>query len=80
MVSEDIFIDHFNVTYNYTVRRCAAPQGANMTVILNGTMRTHTLENLNEDSTYRITVTAINNEGETMSTTTADTGTSSKLI
>ncbi len=78
MVPENIFIDRFEVTYNYTVKRCPAPQGANVTVnIPDSTARTHILENLNEDSTYRITVTAINNEGSTMNTTTVITGTSS---
>ena len=78
MVSGDILIDRFEVTYNYTVNRCTAPQSANVTdTISDGTARRHTLESLNEDSTYRITVTAINDQGSTMSTTTACTDTSS---
>ena len=81
VVSQDIFIKRFEVTYNYTVKRCQAPHviNTNTTTISNGTVRTYTLENLNEDSTYRITVKAINDEGSTMSTVTADTSTSSKV-
>ena len=77
MVSSNIFVDHFNITYNYTVKGCNIGGTNTMAVISNGSARTHTLRNLSEDSTYRITVTAINNEGSTMAAITADTGTSS---
>ena len=70
-------IDRFEVTYNYTVNRCSAPQGATQTdMISDDTMRSHTLRGLNEDSSYTITVRAINSEGATMATRTASTLTS----
>ena len=68
-VSADIHIDRFEVTYSYTVNRCSAQPGAQRTDnITAGSTRSHTLTGLNEDSSYSITVRAINNEGSTMST------------
>ena len=70
-------IDHFNVTYSYTVKRCSAPPGAPHTeTISNGSVRSHTLRSLNEDSSYTITIRAINTAGSTVDTITADTLTS----
>ena len=70
-------IDRFEVTYNYTVNRCSAPQGAPRTdTISDGSMRSHTLRGLNEDSSYTITVRTINTAGSTMATVTAGTLTS----
>ena len=67
-------IDRFEVTYSYTVNRCSAPQGAPCTdTISDGSMRSHTLRDLNEDSSYTITVRAINSAGSTMATIMADT-------
>ena len=73
-------IDRFEVTYNYTVKRCSAPQGAPRTdTISDGTKRSYTLRDLNEDSRYTITVRAINIAGTRMVTTsTAGTGQSGK--
>ena len=71
MASGDI--DRFEVTYSYTVKRCSAPQGAPRTdTISDGSVRSHTLTNLNEDSSYTITLRAINTAGSTMDTITAD--------
>ena len=64
-------IDQFEVTYIYTVNRCSAPRGAPRTDTT--TMTSHTLSNLNEDSSYTITVRAINTVGSTMATITVDT-------
>ena len=76
-VSTDIHIDRFEVTYSYTVNRCSAPPGAQRTdTITAGSTRSHTLTVLNEDSSYSITVRAINNEGSTMDTVSANTMTS----
>ena len=73
-------IDRFEVTYSYTVNRCSAPQGAPRTdTISDGSMRSHTLRDLNEDSSYTITVRAINTAGSTMETITADTLTSGEI-
>ena len=68
------FIDRFEVTYSYTVNRCSAPQGAPRTdTISDGSMRSHTLRDLNEDSSYTIIVRAINTVGSTMTTIIANT-------
>ena len=73
----NIFIDRFEVAYSYTVGRCSAPPGASRTdSISDGTMRSHTLSNLDEDSEYTITVRAINDVGSSMATTRATTDTS----
>ena len=73
-------IDRFEVTYSYTVNRCSAPQGAPRTdTISDVSMRSHTLTGLNEDSSYTITVRAINAAELTTSTITASTLTSGKL-
>ena len=73
-------IDRFEVTYNYTVNRCSALQGASHTdTITDGSVRTHTLSNLNEDSSYTITVRAINIAGSTMATIRADTLTDGEI-
>ena len=80
-VSADIHIDKFKVTYSYTVNRCSATQGAQRTDIINvGSTRSHTLTGLNEDSNYSITVRAINNEGSTTATVSANTIISGVLI
>ncbi len=50
-------------------------QGQGMNT-LSGSTRSYNLMSLNEDSTYTITVTAINGEGSRLSTITADTSTS----
>ena len=73
-------IDRFEITYNYTVKRCSAPQGAPRTdTISDGSMMSYTLNGLNEDSRYTITVKAINIAGTTMVTTSrAQTGISGK--
>ena len=73
-------IDQFEVTYNYTVKRCSAPlQGApHIDTISDGSVRSHTLRNLNEDSSYTITVRAINTAGSANDTITADTLTAGK--
>jgi hypothetical protein len=65
------------ITYSYTVNRCSAPPGVPLSdTISAGFATSHTLGNLNEDSSYTITVTAINSAGSTMAMITADTLTS----
>ncbi len=73
--SSDIFIDRYEVSYMYTIRRCSASPGQSMNTI-SGSARSYNLMSLNEDSTYTITVTAINDEGSRLNTITADTSTS----
>ena len=79
-VTGNIFIEIFEISYSYTVNTCTAPAESNMVTISDGTRRSHTLSGLNEDSQYTITVTAINSEGNTSNTTTANTLTSSENI
>ena len=77
ILSADIHIDRFEVTYTYTVNRCSAPPGAQCTEnITAGSTGSHTLTELNADSNYFITVRAINNEGSTNATVSANTMTS----
>ena len=72
-------IDRFEVTYTYSVNRCST-RGPSLTdTISDGSMRSHTLRDLNEDSRYTITVRAINTAGSTMATVTANTLTSGRL-
>ncbi len=73
--SSDIFIDRYEVSYMYTIRRCSASPGQGMSTT-SGSARSYNMMSLNEDSTYTITVTAINDEGSRSSTITADTSTS----
>ncbi len=73
--SSDIFIDRYEVSYMYTIRRCSASPGQGMNT-LSGSARSYNLMSLNEDSTYTITVTAINDGGSRSSTITANTSTS----
>ncbi len=73
--SREVFIDRYEVSYMYTIRRCSASPGEGMNT-LSGSARSYDLMSLNEDSTYTITVTAINDEGSRSSTITTDTSTS----
>ncbi len=73
--SSDIFIDRYEVSYMYTIRRCSASPGQGMNT-LSGSARSYNLMSLNEDSTYTITVTAINDEGSGSNTITPNTSTS----
>ncbi len=73
--SSDIFIDRYEVSYMYTVRRCSASPEQGMNT-LSGSARSYDLMSLSEDSTYTITVTAINDEGSRSRTITANTSTS----
>ena len=75
-----VLIERFEVSYSYTVNICTAPAVSGMVAIGDGTRRSHTLSGLNEDSQYTITVTAINNQGQTMATTAASTDTSSENV
>ncbi len=77
--SSHILIDRYKVSYMYSIRRCSASPGQGMNT-LSGGARSYNLMNLNEDSTYIITVTAINDEGSRSSTITANTSTSGNHI
>ena len=68
-------IDKYEVMYSYTIRRCSAPTGTAMTNNVTSTVRSHTLMNLNEDSTYTITVRNINGAASNTATIMANTST-----
>ena len=75
------YVNYFEVIYNFTVKRCSAPPGEQHTGnIFNGSARSYNLTGLNEDSNYSITVRAINNEGSTNATVSANTLTSGKFV
>ena len=71
-------IDTLEVDYSYTVKRCSEQGPTMMEAISSSLTTSHTLRNLNEDSSYTITVRAINTAGSTMATITADTLTAGK--
>jgi hypothetical protein len=71
-------INQFVVAYNYTVNRCLATGGP-VTISVDGSMISHTLRDLNEDSNYIITIRAANAEGSTMATVAASTLSSGQL-
>jgi hypothetical protein len=72
------FIDQFEVTYRYTTNRCLDTGGPVTVYINDGSVRAHTLNYLNEDSRYTITVRAINTEGSPMASVIANTSTAGK--
>jgi FlaG/FlaF family flagellin (archaellin) len=74
------FIDQFNVTYSFSVKNCSDMGGPRTDTILDGSTRSHTLRDLNEDSIFTITVRAINTEGSTHATVMGDTLTSGMCI
>ena len=69
-------INQFEVTYTYTANSCVG-MGGNLTGnIINGSVRSHTLRDLNGDSTYNITVKVIGMAGSTSASVQANTLTS----
>jgi hypothetical protein len=72
------FIDQFEVAYRYTINRCLDAGGPVTVSVNDGSVRAYTLDNLNEDSRYTITVRAINTEGSRMALVTANTLTAGK--
>ena len=52
------------VSYNYTIRRCGSGPVSGSMNISNGSARSFTLPNLEEDSDYNITLTAISADGQ----------------
>ena len=73
-------IYQYEVTYSFTVKRCSE-LGSTMTeLISDGSVRSHTLRNLSEDSSYTITVRAINTVGLENATLTVDTLTAGELL
>ena len=74
-------IDYINITYNYTVKSCSAMQSTPLSyIMLNSTVRSYILKNANEDSSYTITVRAINTIGSSKNMTTVDTPTAGMKI
>ena len=72
------FADRFEVTYNYITNRCYKTGGPITHSIPDSSTRSHTLTNLNEDSSYNITVRAINAGGSAMTTILGNTLNSGK--
>jgi hypothetical protein len=73
-------VDHLEVTYSYVVNRCSAPHGAPHTdTISDGSVNSHTLTGLQEDSNYTITVRAIKTVGSAMATVVANTSASGRV-
>jgi hypothetical protein len=70
------FIDHFKITYSYIVKNCSDIGGPLTISITDGSKRSYLLSDLNEDSTYTITITAFSIMTSTTITASADTLTS----
>jgi hypothetical protein len=71
--------ERFEVTYSYTVNRCSATGGPVTANIDDGSVRSYTLNNLNEDSRYIITVRAFNSGGSSMATVMGNTMTAGEI-
>ena len=68
-------IDQFEVTYSYTVSGCLEAGGPFIEIISDGSVRSHTLQDLNENSNYVISVGAFNTtESATMTSDTLTSG------
>ena len=52
-------VDRYTVSYTYTIRRCGSGPASGSEEISNGNARSFTLTDLEEDSDYTITLTAI---------------------
>jgi hypothetical protein len=75
------FPDRYEVTYSFTVKQCLETGGPLSVNISDASLSsyTHTLSGLSEDSSYTITVRAINTVGSTMATVMGDTSTAGDL-
>ena len=69
-------VDSYTVSYTYTIRRCGSGPMSGSVEISDGNVRSFTLTDLEEDSDYTITLTAISAAGQLTSnqiSTTTDT-------
>ena len=60
-------VDSYTVSYTYTIRRCGSGPVSGSEEIRNGNARHFTLTDLEEDSDYTITLTAISAAGQFVS-------------
>ena len=67
------YIDQIEFELSYTIKMCLKTGGPLNITISDGSMRSHTLGDLNEDSNYTIIVRAVNTEGSTVAMTKAAT-------
>ena len=76
-------VDSYTVSYTYTIRQCGSGPVSGSEEISNGNARSFTLTDLEEDSDYTITLTAISAAGQLtsnqISTNTDTAGTCCKL-
>ena len=76
-------VDSYSVVYNYTIRRCGLGPVSVSEEISDGNARSFTLRDLEEDSDYTITLTAISAAGQlssnNISTRTETAGNQRKL-
>ena len=57
-------VDRYTVSYTYTIRRCGSGPASGSEEISDGNARNFTLTDLEEDSDYTITLTAISADGQ----------------
>ena len=71
-------VDNYTVSYTYTIRQCGLGPMSKIEEISDGNARSFNLNDLEEDSDYTITLTAINSAGQLtsnqISTTTKSAG------
>ena len=60
-------VDSYTVSYTYTIRRCSSSPVSGSEDISDGNARSFTLTDLEEDSNYTITLTAISAAGQATS-------------
>ena len=62
--SQSATVDRYTVSYTYTIRRCGSGPVSGSEEISDGNARSFTLTDLEEDSDYTITLTAISAAGQ----------------
>ena len=61
--TQSVNVDRYTVSYTYTIRRCGSGPVSGSEEISDGNARSFTLTNLEEDSDYTFTLTAISTDG-----------------
>ena len=62
--TQSVNVDRYTVSYTYTIRRCGSGPVSGSEEISDGNARSFTLTDLEEDSNYTITLTAISAAGQ----------------
>jgi hypothetical protein len=68
-------VDQYEIMYNYTINECSEAGSFSIVNVSDGSVMSHSLSDLNEDSSYTITVRAISTMGSITATVTTNTST-----